>query len=230
LIGDTCGGDIEGVWKLNSLSPPPRPIPDDVNSCWNLMLGYSMEDAHLIARTWLQGELAPFYHGTWRFDPVYARQADLGYVIQEEFEGPVVQTYAPECLVTDRGPVTCEALGPALVSPSEPDYTNVTCTPTSAGGCDCTFETRHIAGWADDVVVTDATVTFQRYINSQTPVETLTTTYCVEQGDLRFGAAINTWWPDMHNRPFIRLECDNGVWDPGEEAIDCGGWCDQDCP
>jgi hypothetical protein len=133
--------------------------------------------------------------------------------------------------------VTCQELTDPLneLGLNEGSWSHTQCTVATDGGCDCAMDYWGVGGPSGTWEMVDErlVLTTQRYNPDLGMQETIISDpidYCVMGDTVRFGAALNTVWPDAAGVLLTRIDCTDGVQGPGEDGIDCGYFCPNECP
>jgi hypothetical protein len=204
----TCGGELSGVWRFHQADFPTPPTPPQLDECSGLQL--FRFDGQLEVIGWFNDRPAQ-RHVTLEFAP------DGTYTWQQVFQGPISVHYPAACRMTMTQPQsqeTCEDIAAAAsLAWTDPDQTfgpavaaQVTCTEDANGGCDCTVNldtTKDELGFwetgADGSLILSKGA--GRFQGAQL------TSYCVEQGTLRFADSVLWWWPDFWGLEFSKADC-----------------------
>lgn len=217
----TCGGNLLGPWEGTYENHIAQSGPAATDPCHLLQLA-PQDDGTFSARL-----TYPLPDGR----AVRIVFQDTSFETTITVRGQVKQSYAAACLSTAGGSPTCAQLGEVLLSNGigEGSVRKVDCTPAAAGGCDCTFEVMETGGGGGRWSVAGNELSL--IVSPGTAFEkTLKIPYCVDAGTLRFGAAIDGYAPGLSHAVFSVPDCHDGKRGVFEDGIDCGGFCEAQCP
>lgn len=232
-----CGGDLVGAWT-GEVPRRPKVTPQlEVNSCWDLMF-FGESDGMLSISSRLSSDSPDVKrYVTPTFEMAEMAGDANPFTLMDEEKGPVVQHFAPECMMFEARQVMCEELTEPLgqLGLGEGSWRNTVCTAAADGGCDCAMDYWAVGGpvgtWK--MVGERLVLSTERYNVDLGDYETVTTDpidYCVMEDTVRFDVAINEVWVNVSGAPLARVDCTDGSQGPGEQGVDCGYPCQLQCP
>jgi len=231
-----CGGNLESLWTGEVPVRPPVPPAIEVNSCWNLMFNESAGGMLSVSARLETRSPDVKRYVTLYFEASAMADVPNVFYLAEEEKGPVTQHFGPECMIYGDRQVTCDELTLPLnyIGLGEGAWRNTVCTAAADGGCDCAMDYWATGGPSGTWELVDERLLLTRDVYSLELGTSQTVTsspidYCVSEDTVRFGTAIDEVRPLVAGHPLTRIDCTDGVQGPGEDGVDCGYRCPEDC-